>query len=97
MRIGLFQAAGLAVILTMLSSTAWGQDKPACDSKGNIQTPELVQGEVSKIDRSQGKLTLRGDGGKEYQFLASNETLQDIKIGDSIKAKLRQAPQCPEK
>lgn len=97
MRMGLLQAAGLAVMLLVLTGTAWGQDKLACDPKGNIKTPELVEGRVSKIDRPQGKLTLRGDGGKEYEFLASNETLQDIKVGDPIKAKLREAPQCPEK
>ncbi|HXV84779.1 MAG TPA: OB-fold nucleic acid binding domain-containing protein [Candidatus Binatia bacterium] len=94
MYIGLLQAAALAVMMT---TTAWGQDKPACDSKGNIKTPELVEGRVSKMDRSQGKLTVRDGGGKEYEFFASNETLEDIKIGDTIKAKLREAPQCPEK
>jgi hypothetical protein len=91
------QAAGLAVMLMMLTGTAWGQDKPACDSKGNIKTPELVEGQVFKMDRSQGKLTVRDGGGGEYEFLASNETLEDIKIGDPIKAKLREAPKCPEK
>jgi hypothetical protein len=97
MHIGSSQAAGLAVMLMTLTSTAWGQDKPACDPKGNIKTPELVAGQVSKLDRSQGKLTVRDGGGKEYEFLASNETLQDINIGDPIKAKLREAPKCPEK
>ena len=32
---------------------------------------------------------LRDGDGKEYEFLASNETLQDIKIGDPIKVKLQ--------
>jgi hypothetical protein len=91
------QAAGLAVMLIMLTGTAWGQDKLACDSKGNVKTPELVEGKVFKVDRSQRKVTLRDGDGKEYEFLASNETLQDIKIGDPIKVKLREAPKCPEK
>ena len=76
------QAAGLAVMLMTLMGTAWGQDKPTCDSKGNINTPELVEGQVTKLDRSQGRLTVRDGGGKEYEFLASNETLQDYKVGD---------------
>lgn len=97
MHIGLLQAAGFVVMLALLTNAAWGQDKPACDSKGNIKTPELVEGRVSKMDRSQGKLTVRDGGGKEYEFLASNETLQDMNIGDPIKAKLREAPTCPEK
>ncbi|HSE86847.1 MAG TPA: hypothetical protein VLJ79_11535 [Candidatus Binatia bacterium] len=91
------RTAGLAVMLTMLTGTAWGQDKPACDSNGNLKTPELVEGQVSKMDRSQGKLIVRDGDGKDYEFLASNETLQDIKVGDVIKAKLREAPKCPEK
>jgi hypothetical protein len=49
------------------------------------------------MDRSQGRVTVRDGGGKEYEFLASTETLQDINIGDSIKAKLREAPKCAEK
>jgi hypothetical protein len=53
--------------------------------------------QVSKLDRSQGRLTVRDGGGKEYEFLASNETLQDYKVGDPIKAKLREVPKCPEK
>ena len=50
-----------------------------------------------KVDRSQRKVTVRDGDGKEYEFLASNETLQDINIGDLIKAKLREASKCPEK
>jgi hypothetical protein len=97
MHIGSRQSAGLAVMLMMLMGMAWGQDNPACDSKGKIKTPELVEGQVSKVDRSQGKLTVRDSVGKEHEFFASNETLQDIKIGDPIKAKLREAPECREK
>jgi hypothetical protein len=95
MHINLRQGAGLAVMLLMLTGTAWGE--PACDSKANIKTPELVEGQVSKVDRSQGKVSIRDRDGKEYEFLASNETLQDYKVGDPIKAKLREVPKCPEK
>jgi hypothetical protein len=97
MAIGSRKIAGLAVMLMTLMGTAWGQDKPTCDSKGNINTPELVEGQVTRLDRSQGRLTVRDGGGKEYEFLASNETLQDYKVGDPIKAKLREVPKCPEK
>jgi hypothetical protein len=96
MQIGSYQVAGLVMLMT-LTGTAWGQTKSSCDSKGNVKTPELVEGQVSIMDRAQGKLTVRDGAGKEYEFHASNETLQDIKIGDPIKAKLREAPKCPEK
>ena len=92
------QLARLALILLMvLTGTAWGQDKAACDSPGKIKTPQLVEGRVSDMDRSQGKLTLLDGDGKAYQFLASHETLQEISIGDRIKAKLREVPKCGEK
>ena len=37
MHIGSRQAAGLAVMVMTLTGTAWGQDKPACDSKGKLK------------------------------------------------------------
>lgn len=97
MYIGSRQAAGLTVMLMMLGGTAWGQDKPVCDSNGKVKTTELVEGRVSMVDRSQGKLTVRDSAGKEYEFRASNETLQDYKVGDPIRAKLSEAPKCVEK
>lgn len=88
------QAAGMVVVLMTATGTGWGQVKPDCDSKGMVKSPELVEGQVSKVDRFQGKLTVRDSAGKEYEFVASNETLQDYKVGDPIKAKLREAPKC---
>jgi hypothetical protein len=84
----------VAALLVMLATPAWAQDKPACDPKGKVNTPELVEGQVSKVDRSTGKVFVRDSAGKDYEFRASNETLQDIKVGDPIKAKLREAPKC---
>jgi hypothetical protein len=79
-------------MLIMLTDTAWGQTKLACDPKGNVKTPEIVEGQVFIVDQTQGKLTIRDGRGKDYDFHASSETLQDFKIGDTIKARLREAP-----
>jgi hypothetical protein len=62
-----------------------------------LRPPEIVEGQVFIVDQTQGKLTIRDGRGKDYYFHASSETLQDIKIGATIKAKLREAPKCPEK
>ena len=97
MRIRVLQAAGLAVVLMMATGIGWAQVKPACDSKGMVKSPELVEGQVSKVDRSQRKLTVRTSGGEEYDFSASSETIQEYNVGDPIKAKLREAPKCQEK
>jgi hypothetical protein len=97
MQLGLRQAPGFVLIVMLTAGTGWAQVKPACDSQGRVKSPEMVEGHITNIDRSNGKLSVRTSGGKEYEFLASNETLQDYKVGDPIKAKLREAPKCDQK
>jgi Cu/Ag efflux protein CusF len=48
-----------------------------------------VEGQVVKIDRSQGRVTIRTAGGTMHEFTASAETLKDLKEGDRIEARLR--------
>ena len=74
------------------SWTALGEGKsPGCGKAG---APEKVEGQVVKVDMEQGKLTVRASDGTTHEFQASKETLQDYKVGDQIKAKLRSAPDC---
>ena len=88
-------ATGLAVALIMLwTGTATGQSKPTCDPQGKVKTPETVGGQVVKVDRAQSKVTVRGSDGTTHELQASAETLQDLKVGDRIEAKLREAPKC---
>jgi hypothetical protein len=61
------------------------QNKPDCP-KG---AAERVEGQVVKVDTAQGKVTVRGTDGTTHEFQASKETLQDMKVGDKIAAKLR--------
>ena len=95
MRIWPRLAAGLAVALMLWTGPALGQSKPACDSQGKVKTPEKVEGQVVKVDQAQGKVTVREPGGTVHEFQASAETLKDLKVGDRIEAKLREAPKCP--
>ena len=60
-----------------------------------MKTAEKVEGQVVKTDPAQGKLTVREADGTVHEFQASKETLQDLKAGDRIEAKLREAPKCP--
>ena len=95
MRMWSRRAAGLAVALIMLwTGTALGQNKPACSPQGTVKTPEKVGGQVVKVDPGQGKVTVREADGTVHEFQASAETLQDLKVGDRIEAKLREAPKC---
>ncbi len=47
-----------------------------------------------KVDAAQGKLSVREADGKVHDFQASQETLQRLKIGDRIAAKLRPDQKC---
>jgi hypothetical protein len=50
-----------------------------------MKTPERVEGEVT---------TVRESNGTVHEFMASKETLQDLKVGGRVEAKLREAPKC---
>ena len=58
------------------------------------QTPEQVEGQVVAVDQNAGKITIRDSQGTTHEFQASRETLQEMKPGDKIEAKLREAPKC---
>jgi len=61
--------------------TAAGCEKPGA--------PAQLQGQVVKVDVAQGKITVRDTNGTIHEFQASKETIQEYKVGDPIKAKLR--------
>ncbi len=55
--------------------------------------PERIEGQVVSVDADRGHVSIRtSDGIKEFN--ASRETLQDMKVGDRIEAKLREAARC---
>jgi hypothetical protein len=87
--------AGLAVGLMLWTGSALAQGKPNCDAQGRMKTPEKVEGQVLKVDTAQGKVTVREPDGTVHEFQASAETLKDLKVGDKIEARLREAPKCP--
>jgi hypothetical protein len=41
-----------------------------------------------------GKVAVAATDGKTHEFQASKETLQDLKVGDSVQASLRSIPNC---
>ena len=56
---------------------------------GDAQRSEAVAGQVTKIDPTQSRVTVRASDGTVNEFGASKETLQDLKVGDRIEAKRR--------
>jgi hypothetical protein len=74
--------------ILLWGGTALGQG--ANPQVPSSSTPRVVAGQVVKIDRAQGRVTIRGADGTMHEFQASQETLRDLKEGDRIEARLRQ-------
>jgi hypothetical protein len=86
------RGGALIVPLLLWSGTALAQTNPQTTAPPKppaSSTPETVSGLVVKIDRAQGKVTIREGNGTIHEFQASAETLKDLKEGDRIEARLR--------
>jgi hypothetical protein len=86
--------SAMLVVLALASAPAFAQ-KPAsvnCGAQG--QAPQLVEGQVVKVDAASGTVTVKGKDGTTHEFKASKETLADMKAGDQIEARLRPAQNC---
>jgi Cu/Ag efflux protein CusF len=81
------RGGALIVPLLLWSGTALAQATSPPNPAAN--TPEMVSGQVVKIDRAQGKVTIREGNGRIHEFQASADTLKDLKEGDRIEARLR--------
>jgi hypothetical protein len=81
---------GIALVAPILlwSGAAFGQAGKPPVHQGS--TPGSVEGQVVKIDKSKGRVTIKGSDGSMHEFQASKETLDDLKVGDRIEARLRQ-------
>jgi len=81
-------ASGLVAGSLVCASLALAQAKPDCPK------PEKVEGQVVKVDKDQGKLTLQTADGKTFEFNGSKETLQDKKVGDRMEVTRRMPEGC---
>ena len=69
-----------------IAGIAVAEDAANCASAGQ---PAQLDAKVEKVDAANGKITVRDSNGTVHEFQASAETIQDYKVGDTIKAKLR--------
>jgi hypothetical protein len=86
-------SAVLSSSAVLATGLAFGQQKTECKNN-RVSTPEKVEGQVTAVDQSAGRITVREKNGTTHEFQANRETLQDMKPGDQIEAKLREAPKC---
>ena len=61
-------------------------------SQARPKAPEKIEGEVTKVDRKTGTLTVKAPDGSTHEFRGSEETVKDYKRGDKIELTLRQEP-----
>jgi hypothetical protein len=92
MRRSLAFATGSVTAALLSAGLVWAQPKPADCNKGRV--PENVAGQVVRVDLAAGIVTVREKDGTTHEFQAPKETLQSLKPGDQIEAKLREAPKC---
>jgi hypothetical protein len=86
-------AVGIMVVLPLWAGAAMGQSKPSCDQM-KANSPQKVEGRVVRVDKTSGKVAISSTDGKTHEFQASKETLDDLKVGDSVQASLRSIPNC---
>ncbi|MGH7300395.1 MAG: hypothetical protein ACREKQ_05215 [Candidatus Rokuibacteriota bacterium] len=86
-------AVGITLAVPLWAGFAAGQSKPSCDQM-KAAAPQKVEGKVARVDNAAGKVAVVSSDGKTHEFQASKETLQDLKVGDKIEAKLRSLPNC---
>ena len=86
-------AVGVMVAVPLWAGFAAGQSKPSCDQQ-KASAPQKVEGRVVRVDAKGGKVAVASADGKTHEFQASKETLQDLKVGDTIEANLRSLPAC---
>jgi hypothetical protein len=84
-------SGGFVAIALLSAGLAFGQQpKPDCKAGA----PEKVEGQVVRVDHSTNKVTIRDKSGTTHEFQANKETTKDMKPGDQIEARLREAPKC---
>ena len=90
----------VAAVLMLVAAPALAQQpknsEPSAKVNCGIQgrAPQMVDGQVLKVDRSAGTITVKASDGTTHEFRASAETLTDMKPGDHIEARLRPAQNC---
>lgn len=81
-----FLLIGLATASLLAAPIALAEPK---SEKTDPSTVDSFEGQVTKVDPVQRRVSVKDQGGTTREFEASNETINDIKVGDRIEAKKR--------
>jgi Cu/Ag efflux protein CusF len=85
-------AACLAGVLCLATAAQAGTPTPAPAGEGVVASA-TVTATVTKIDQKTREVTVKGEGGKEFSFVAGDEVknFAQLKVGDVITAKYAEA------
>lgn len=94
--------AALVAAAMLIFGPAFAQDtKPQCQPSASAggsgsakasKAPEKIEGQVEKIDRKGGTMTVKRPDGTTHEFKGSPETVRDYKKGDRVELTLRSEP-----
>jgi hypothetical protein len=67
--------------------------QPSASPKSSAtKAPAKIEGEVTKVDKKNGTLTVKAPDGSTQEFRGSTDTVKDYKKGDKIELTLRSEP-----
>ena len=95
--------AALVAAALIAGGPALAQDKskapcqPSASPRGDAsapkaKAPEKIDGQVIKVDRKAGMITVRNNDGTIHEFKGDDQTLREYKKGDKVQLTLRSEP-----
>ena len=89
-------AAAMLIIGPAFAQGTKAQCQPSASAGAGTaratKAPEKIEGEVTKVDKKNGTLTVKRPDGTTHEFKGSAETVGDYKKGDKIELTLRSEP-----
>jgi len=88
----LLLSGGFVTAALLTAGLAFGQTgaQPKAATQCSKKPLEKVDGQVTNVDPTAGKIMVRDKSGATHEFQASADTIKDVKPGDTIEARLRE-------
>jgi hypothetical protein len=78
-----------ALAFAVWAGPASAQDAQALATERGTNPKQTVEGVVTRIDPQHNRVTIRDPSGGNYEFDASPDTINGMKVGDKIEARRR--------
>jgi hypothetical protein len=80
-----------ALAFAFAAGPASAQDAQGLATEHGSNPKQTVEGVVTRVDPQRNRVTIRDANGGNYEFEASPDTIKDLKVGDTIEARRRDA------